>query len=187
VANLALAIAESGTSVLAIDADTNEGGLTKLLLAGSPRIDAFTQVLTGQRSISESAQPSPVNQRLSILGSGSAAATRITGAAYSRAMRVMVGEARASFDLVLIDSPAMLKVAEATDLVDSSDAALIVVGSDETVRDHMAMVEQLALIGAEVVGYIYRGGGSRPRLARHLREGGRARVARGEWEVAPSW
>ena len=54
-----------------------------------------------------------------------------------------VGEAKASFDLVLIDSPALLRVAEATELVDESDAAIIVVGSDESVRDHITMVEKL--------------------------------------------
>ena len=187
VANLALAVAESGTSVLAVDADTAEGGLTARLLAGSPPGLGFAQVLAGQRSISDCVQPSPLNRRLTVLGSGPALTPRITGTAYSRAMEEMVGQARASFDLVLIDSPALLRVAEATELVDKSDAALIVVGSDETVRDHLIMVEKLTQIQSEVLGYIYRGAGSGPPRARHHRDGSSARVARAEWEIAPSW
>ena len=49
VANLALAVAESGTSVLAVDADSSEGVLTALLLPGSPQADGFDQVIAGRR------------------------------------------------------------------------------------------------------------------------------------------
>lgn len=186
VANLALAAAESGTSVLAVDADSAEGGLTALLLPGSPPADGFEQVLTGERSVSDCVEVSPLNQHLTVLGSGPAATVRTTGAAYSKAVEGLFGKAKASFDLVLIDSPALLRVADATEIVDNSDAAIIVIGSDESVRDHITMVERLNLVESEVVGYIYRGARRGAWFSRRPRDGGSARIASPEWTFVPS-
>jgi Mrp family chromosome partitioning ATPase/capsular polysaccharide biosynthesis protein len=187
VANVALAVAESGTSVLAVDADSAHGGLTALLLPGSPPADGFEQVLAGQRPVSDCIRPSPLNQGLSVLGSGPAPTKRTTGAAHSKAVKKMIAQARASFDLVLIDSPALLRVADAAELVDNSDAAIVVLGPDEPVRDHITMAERLDLVKSKVVGYIYRRARRGPRLARHLRYRGSARVAhRTELPVVPS-
>jgi Mrp family chromosome partitioning ATPase len=68
-ANVAVAVAKSGATVLAVDADTSDGGLTDLLLPGSPPVDGFEQVLTRQRPLSECVQPSPLNQGHTVLGS----------------------------------------------------------------------------------------------------------------------
>jgi Mrp family chromosome partitioning ATPase/capsular polysaccharide biosynthesis protein len=187
VANVALAVAESGTSVLAVDADSAHGGLTALLLPGSPPADGFEQVLAGQRPVSDCIRPSPLNRGLSVLGSGPAPTKRTTGVAYSKAVKKMIAKARTSFDLVLIDSPALLRVADAAELVDNSDAAIVVLGPDEPVRDHITMVERLDLVKSKVVGYIYRRARRGPRLARHLRDRGPAHVAhRTELPVVPS-
>jgi Mrp family chromosome partitioning ATPase/capsular polysaccharide biosynthesis protein len=187
VANVALAVAESGTSVLAVDADSAHGGLTALLLPGGPPADGFEQVLAGQRPVSDCIRPSPLNQGLSVLGAGPAPTKRTTGAAYSKAVKKMIAKARASFDLVLIDSPALLRVADAAELVDNSDAAIVVLGPHEPVRDHITMVERLDLVKSKVVGYIYLRARRGPQLARHLRYRGSARVAhRTELPVVPS-
>ena len=63
------------------------GALTALLLPGAPPADGLDQVLTGARSVSECVQPSPLNQQLSVLGSGRPAVTGCRNAGYSRAMR----------------------------------------------------------------------------------------------------
>jgi Mrp family chromosome partitioning ATPase/capsular polysaccharide biosynthesis protein len=178
VANLALAVAESGTPVLAVDADYTKSSLTSLLLPGSPPADGFAQVLAGQRSVDDCVQRSPLNERLSVLGSGHAETVRPKGAAYSRAVDELIGKAKAAFDLVLIDSPALLRVAEGTELVANSDAAIIVIGSDERVRDHITMAERLDLVKSEVIGYIYqrKRRGLRPR--RHPRDRSPAPIPR---------
>ena len=188
VANLALAVAESGTPVLAVDADYTEGSLTSLLLPGSPPADGFAQVLAGQRSVDDGVQPSPLNERLSVLGSGPAETVRTTGAAYSRAVDELIGKAKAAFDLVLIDSPALLRVADGTELVANSDAAIIVIGSDERVRDHITMAERLDLIKSEVIGYIYQRERRGLRHRRHPRDRSSAPIARQtESPDVPSW
>jgi Mrp family chromosome partitioning ATPase len=57
--------------------------------------------------------------------------------------------------VVLIDSAPLLQVADATELVDASDAAIVVLGPSDLIRDHVEMLDRLKLIGSDVVGYIY--------------------------------
>jgi Mrp family chromosome partitioning ATPase len=188
VANVALAVAESRTSVLAVDADSTYSGLTALLLPGSPPAAGFEQVLSGQHPLSECIQPSPLNDGITVLPSGPTPTERTTGAAYSRGLENMIANAKASFDLVLIDSPPLLRVADATALVDNSDVAIVVLGSDETVRDHITMMERLVLVKSEVVGYIYRRARRVPWFARHVRHPSSTRVARGTgMPIVPSY
>ena len=48
-----------------------------------------------------------------------------------------------------------LRAADATELTDASDAAIIVLSPLELIRDHLEMVNRLNLIESDVVGYIY--------------------------------
>ena len=184
VANLALAIAEGGTRVLVVDADAADGGLTARLLPGAPAADGFEQVLAGQQAVADCVQPSPLNGAVAVLGSGPAAPLRMTGAARSKAAAMLLAEAKASFDIVLIDSPALLQVADATELVAAADAAITVLSPNELIRDHLEMVDRLKLIGSDVVGYIYNRAPMRPHLARYRRNGSSARLT-GQPVAAP--
>ena len=152
IANLALAIAEGGTRVLAVDANADDGDLTARLLPGTPPDGGLEQVLAGQQPLANCIQPSPLNGAVAVLGSAPAPQRRVTGAARSKAASALLTMAKQSFDVVLIDSPALLQVADATELVSASDAAIIVLSSNELVRDHLEMVDRLKLIGADVVG-----------------------------------
>jgi Mrp family chromosome partitioning ATPase len=76
---------------------------------------------------------------------------------------------------VLIDIPGLLQVADATELVAASDAAIIVLGPDEMIRDHVETVDRLRLIGSDVVGYIYDGAPMPAPLAHYQRNGSSAR------------
>ena len=79
---------------------------------------------------------------------------------------------------MLIDSPALLQVADATELVAASDAAIIVLGPNELIQDHVEMVDRLKLIGSDVVGYIYNRAPMPAPLARYQRNGSSARPKR---------
>ena len=172
VANLALAIAEGGTRVLVVNAD---GDLTAGLLPGNPGADGLEQILAGQRVLDDCVQPGPFNGAVAVLGPGPASPRPVTGAARSKAASFLLTEAKARYDIVLIDSPALLEVANATELVDASDAAIIVLSPNELIRDHLEMVERLNLIGSDVVGYIYNRAPMPPSLARYQRNGSSAR------------
>jgi Mrp family chromosome partitioning ATPase len=153
-ANVAKAVAESGTRVLAVDA--GGGCLSNLLLPESPGSVGLQQVLSGRRSATECIQASPLHEGLAVLASGPPALGRVTGAAYLQRMEKTLVEATVTFGLVLVDRPALLRVADAIEVVDAADAAVVVVGPDEPVQDHIDMMNRLDLVGAEVLGYVYR-------------------------------
>jgi Mrp family chromosome partitioning ATPase len=165
VANVALAIAE-GTHALVVDADA-DGDLTARLLPGIPAADGLEQVIAGQRALPNCTRPSRLNGALGVLGPGWAAPHRVTGRARSKAVGELLAEAKEAVGLVLIDSPALLQVADAVELVGASDAVIIVLSPNELIRDHLEMVDRLNLIGVDVVGCIYNRAPMRPRFARH--------------------
>jgi len=169
VANVALALAESGAPVLAVDADAGEGALTGLLLPGSPSADGFEQVVAGCRPVTDCIETSPLNPNVTVLRAGPLRVKRTTGLAYAAAVERVIAEAKGSFDLVLIDSPALLEVANAVELVQDADAAIVVLGPGETVQDHVSMVERLDEVESGLAGYVYRQAGRRPGLLHRLR------------------
>ncbi|TCO23374.1 Mrp family chromosome partitioning ATPase [Kribbella steppae] len=177
VANIALAVAESGTPVLAVDADAT-GGLTALLLPGSPQADGFEQVVAGRRSVLDCIELSPLNPDVTVLRAGPARVKRTTGQAYAESVEKIIAEAKASFDLVLIDSPALLSVANAVELVQDADASVVVLGPGESVQDHVTMVERLDRVESDLAGYLYRQTSPGPRVLRRLRVRFAAQVAR---------
>ncbi len=70
-------------------------------------------------------------------------------------MRAVVGELSQRFDLVLIDSPPVLPVADALILSSYADAVLLVVAAGETRRGELRRtMEKLAQAGAPVVGAV---------------------------------
>ncbi|MEI8411124.1 MULTISPECIES: Wzz/FepE/Etk N-terminal domain-containing protein [unclassified Kribbella] len=177
VANVALAVAESGTPVLAVDADAAEGTLTELLLPGSPPVDGFEQVVAGSRPVSDCVETSPLNADVTVLPAGLVRLQRTTGTAYAQAVERLLTEAKTAFDIVLVDGPAVLRAANAVELVNDSDAAIVVLSSDESVHDHVTVVERLDQVDSNVAGYIYRRAGHAPKFLRRLREQTAARAA----------
>ncbi len=186
VANLALAIADGGTRVLAVDADAGGGELTARLLPSTTADGGLEQVLAGQQPLANCIQQSPLNSAVAVLGSGPAPQRPVTGAARSKAASALLATAKSSFDVVLIDSPALLQVADATELVDASDAAIIVLSPYELIRDHLEMVDRLKLIGTDIVGYIYNQAPMPPQLARYQRNGSSARPMNARTAVLPT-
>jgi Mrp family chromosome partitioning ATPase/capsular polysaccharide biosynthesis protein len=168
VANIALAVAESGTPVLAVDADTGEGGLTGLLLPGSRPTDGFGQVVSGRCAVSDCVEASPINSAVAVLPVGYARARQPSGVPYPEAVAKLIAEAKESFELVLIDSPGLLHAATAVDLVHDSDAAVLVLGPGEPVDDHVTVADRLDQVDSDVVGYIYRRERRWQRLVRRL-------------------
>jgi Mrp family chromosome partitioning ATPase len=154
VANLGFAIAESRTSVLVVDADAASADLTDWLLPDAQIAGGFEQVLAGERALTDCVRPCSFNRDLAVLPSGPSARRPVTGAARSAAVAALFAEAKARFDVVLVDSPPLLLVADAT-TVEAAAGAIVVISPNELVEDHREMAERLDLIGTEVVGYIY--------------------------------
>jgi Mrp family chromosome partitioning ATPase len=177
VANLALAMAEGGTRLLVVDGDAADGGVTARLLPGIRVTEGFEQILSGQRGFAECVEPSPYNSAITVLGYAPATQRLVTGAARLRAAQALLAQAKTTFDIVLIDCPALLQVADATELVNAADAAIIVVNPGERIPDHLEMVDWLKQAGPDVIGYLYNRAPVRSHSARHRRGGSAAQLA----------
>ena len=138
VANLAFALAGGGTRVLVIDADPAGRGLTTRLLRGTWPDGGLEEILADGLALADCMQPSPFNAEVGVLGCGPGPPL-VTGAARAAAADALLAAAKADFDLVLIDGPALLRTAGAAELIRACDAAITVVSPDEPVRDHAEM------------------------------------------------
>lgn len=190
VANLAVAVAEGGASVLAVDADGQDGRLTAVLTWGRRTAGGFRQLLLGRSAATACIVPSWVRDDVCVLPAGHRPSARITGPAYAKAARQALAEVKSTSDLVLVDCPPVLGSAEATELVDAVDAVVVVVGADDPVEDHAALLERLSLTTTDIVGLVYCAPSAALDLAGLLRRlrslrppaGDRA----GSWKADPS-
>ena len=126
------------------------------------------EILAGRLALADCIQPSPSNAEVGVLGCGPGPPL-VTGAARAAAADALLAGAKADFDLVLIDGPALLRTAGAAELIRACDAAITVVSPDEPVRDHAEMADGLNLTGTEVIAYIYNQASAQAPLARFRR------------------
>lgn len=185
-ANLALAAAERGTSVLAVDADA--GALTSLLLPDT-RLDGTERLPDDGRPLQDRLRPSEVDSRVTVLPAGGPGTRPGSSVAHTDAVGSLVSTASRSYDLVLIDSPPLLTRAEAGELVAKAGAAVVLVGRDDRLSEHLRTADRLELVGCEVLGYLYGTVRRGPWSARRFQDRGRAALQRrpGLVGAVPSW
>lgn len=155
VADLALALAAGGTRVLVVDARA-DGVLTGLLLPGDDSTEGWAQLVAGQGVVADCIQHSPWNEAVALLGAGPTTAPSVTGAAYAEAAERILTGIGEGFDVVLVDSPPVLEVAEAGELAGVCDGIVVAVGEHDLVQDHAEVVDRLDLIDTAVVGYFFQ-------------------------------
>lgn len=150
VCNLGIATAEADLRVLLIDADLREPDIaTKMLVAGDV---GLADVLTGRASADEAIQAS--GPGLDVLPGGATPQnpSELLG---SERMSRLLDEVRGSYDLVLIDSPPLLPVADAAVLARRVDGVLLAVRhGGSTVQQLRASQDALDAVGARVVGSV---------------------------------
>ena len=157
--NLAIAIAEMGQTVLVIDADlrrprqheifsvNNDQGLSNILLEKSK------SSLNGDRSLGGCIRETSI-PGLFVLpsGPGTFASTNLLYGAHLSALLKYV---RSHFDVVLIDTPPMLQMADARVVAGLADATVLVIRANHTTRDAAIATNRLfQQDGSNVLGTI---------------------------------
>jgi capsular exopolysaccharide synthesis family protein len=149
-ANLAVVLAQAGKETLVIDGDLHQPSLHKIF--GVPYVNGMVNVLSGEHDLSEvCTEPFP---GLRILSTGpippNPAELLISGR-----FAQLIGQARRSFDYVLIDSPPTELVSDPVIMAAQADAVLLVLDSEETSKGslHKAM-HDLEAVGANVLGTV---------------------------------
>jgi len=158
--NLAKAAAQAGRSVVLVDADLRERGLTRLL--GLDGLSGFSDVAVGDTTLGVAAQylHASAMSGLSVLPGGAADAepgTVFSGAGFGETLAGL----RRLADLVIIDGPAVLEASDAALAARHADAVVVVAAAGGRLDDLRQAKARLDLVGATIHGALLNHGASR--------------------------
>ncbi|MEZ4515557.1 MAG: polysaccharide biosynthesis tyrosine autokinase [Chloroflexota bacterium] len=137
-ANLAVTIAQSGREVILVDCDLRLPTAHKFF--DLPNKRGLTNVLTGEVTYEEAIQYTTY-PRVQVITSGPLPPnpTELLG---SQQMIDLIAELREHYDFVLLDTPALLSVADAAVLAPTVDNVILVVAQAQTHRNDVDTVRQ---------------------------------------------
>jgi len=151
--NLATALAEGGKkNVLLIEGDLHQPGLnSKLGLKAWPGLADCLEGIVDPLSVIRRVQP--LNWYLLPAGGSRVNASELLQTA---ALAGVMSKLTPHFDWIIVDSPPVLPLSDATSLTRYADATLLVARADQTVRE--AIDETIAIIGRQrVIGIVLNG------------------------------
>jgi capsular exopolysaccharide synthesis family protein len=142
--NLALACATAGAKTLLIDGDLYSRSVTRALgVAGPGLID----ILQGSVPLWQ-AMKKEAKSGLHVIGAGARPQTRaVMEGLASQDLDKLLRSCRQQFDLVVVDSPAILPMSGLVPFIDCADRAVMIVEWDRTDRNTVA--EALDMLGPD--------------------------------------
>lgn len=149
--NLAVALAQTGRRVLIIDADLRRPRVATTL--GLDPAVGLTTALVGKTDIEDAIQ---VHEKsgLHVLASG-AKPPNPTEILQSKVTQDLIRRLRASYDMVIIDAPPLLPVADASVLSTLADGTIVVIRHARTTRDQTEeAVNRVKQVGGRVYGVV---------------------------------
>lgn len=152
VANLAVAIARAGQRVVAVSADLRRPRLAQSF--GFPDDVGLTSVVIGKATTAEAVQRFRGDERLRVLPSGPLPPNPSELLSSPRTVQALT-TLQTGADIVLIDSPPLLPVADALVLSGLVDATLLVAAAGRTTRRELRRaLELLKTVDAPLVGIV---------------------------------
>lgn len=171
VANLALAIAESGKHVVLVDGDLRRPTVASTF--GLPGVAGLTDVLVGNADIGDVLQRSVLHRNLFLLAAGTVPPnpSELVGTIVMHDLLRTLSE----HAIVLVDAPPLLPVTDGAILSTQGDGAIVVVRAGTTHIDQLGkalsnlekagasslgvVINQIPVRGMDRTGYGYYGGG----------------------------
>lgn len=150
-ANLAVSIAQAGRRVLLVDCDMRLPTIHSIF--DQPNKRGLTDVLVGDLTVAETMQDSTY-QRVQVITTGPIPPnpTELLG---SEQMQLLLAELREAYDVVILDTPALLSVTDAAVLVPFVDGVVLVVARTRSRRESVRAVRhQLSTVNAKTVGVV---------------------------------
>lgn len=155
VVNLAVALARAGQRVIVIDCDLRRPRVHTFL--GLDPDPGFTSVLLGEMPLEKALRPIPEVEELRVLTAGPIPPNPSELLSGRRVIELFEA-LKADSDFVLIDSPPVLPVSDATVIATRVDATLVVVRDNTTLRKHLSRsLELLHQLDAIVIGTVLNG------------------------------
>jgi capsular exopolysaccharide synthesis family protein len=150
-ANLATAFAESGVSTILVDLDLRRPSVAKIF---NTRAEGLTNLLGSGAAMPETAAIATETPNLRILPTGPLPPMPAELLS-SETMQSFMESLRSMADLVIVDTPPLLAVTDATIAATFCDAAVIVVRPDKVKRSMMTRsVELLSSTGIRIAGLV---------------------------------
>lgn len=164
-ANTAFAAAREGGRVLVIDADFGNEALTRLLAGDVQRTLGMTDVAQGTTTLDDAVIRVSREHAasISLLTRGNVDISAPDFFASTDASRVLA-TAALQYDLVIIDSPPLLRVAYGTTIARGVDRLIAVVSHGTEMATAAELRDRLDLIGTPVLGYVYNQAPLRPEM-----------------------
>lgn len=155
-ANLAAALARTGTDVVLLGAHTPESmtqGSPLARLLGVASTPGLSDVLAGKANLGEATQRAARNPTLRVITAGGTASA--AGLLQSQALKDIIATLRANTGYLVIEAPSTSTGADAQSLASLADAAIIAVELRRTLRPDIAdATEQLRRVGTPVLGAV---------------------------------
>jgi polysaccharide biosynthesis transport protein len=152
--NLGAALAQSGQSVVVVDADLRKGRCHKLV--NMPNQSGLANVLAGQTALRSAMKETSI-KNFYLLPRG-VLPPNPADLLMSRKMQEVLNDLRNSFDFVLIDSPPAIAVSDAAVVSAFCDGVLMVFhGQRTTAQAARQAVERLDSINATLLGVVLNG------------------------------
>ncbi len=149
--NLAVALAQTGRSTLIVDAD-----LRRPRVASSLGLDpaiGLTTALVGKTDLADAIQVHEPSG-LHVLASG-AKPPNPTEILQSRVTHDLLRRLRTSYDMVIIDAPPLLPVADASVLSTLADGTILVIRHGNTTRDQVSeAISRVTQVGSRLYGVV---------------------------------
>jgi len=156
-ANLALTLSESyRRNVVLVDADLRRPALQALF--GFPDSGGLSECLVSREE--QQLKVWPVSPTLSVLPAGHPTGDPMA-ALTSERMRRVIGEARETFDWVIVDTPPVLLIPDAQLLGSMVDGVIVVIRADRTPQDLVRRAVD-ALGHAQILGTVLNGATTSP-------------------------
>ena len=152
VANLGAAFAQAGERVVLVSCDLRRPRLGQFFPPDGP--SDLVAVLHGEQSLDDALRPAAECEGLWTLGAQSTSPNP-TELLSGKRVSELVAALRDRFDLVIIDSPPVLPVADAMILTAYADAVLVLAAASQTRRGELRRAtEKLAQANANVTGLV---------------------------------
>jgi capsular exopolysaccharide synthesis family protein len=149
--NLAVALAQTGRTVLIIDADLRRPRVASTL--GVDPAIGLTTALVGKTQIEDAIQVHEPSG-LHVLASG-AKPPNPTEILQSRVTHDLIRRLRQSYDMIIIDAPPLLPVADASVLSNLADGSILVIRHGQTTRDQVTeAVNRVNQVGGKLYGVV---------------------------------
>ncbi|VXC68060.1 Exopolysaccharide biosynthesis-like tyrosine-protein kinase [Burkholderia sp. 8Y] len=150
--NLAVLHAQTGKSVLLIDGDMRRGRIASIFGQGAG--NGFAEVLAGKAQVDQAIRESDV-PGLSLMTAGRYPANPSKMLATPR-LPLILDYMQQQFDLVIIDTPAVLAVSDANLIAANAGSSVIVVRPSAQSEDELQeAIKRLDLTGARIAGVIF--------------------------------